>query len=219
MSGSMSLRVPKQERSRQTTERILAALERMLRSRPFDQITIRELLAEAKTSAGSFYARFPTRDALLPALYDRYDARLAAASAAGRFRVPIPDTLESGAVTVVAAVVSRMRENRWLMKAVALHARQHPEMISFEQRERRQAGHLAARSRFLKFRDEIRHPDPETALEFGFFMVLSSAREKVVFGDAPLASSFEMSDERLVEELTRALLAYLGIHKSEGKSQ
>jgi AcrR family transcriptional regulator len=215
------LREPKQERSRRTTERILDALEELLRKRSFESITVRELLARSKTSAGSFYARFPTKEALLPVLYDRHDARLhdGVDRLQGRPGSKRAASLREAVPLLTRDLVRRHRARRWFIRAVALHARQHPEMIPPEQRRRRRVVHKVWRDELLRFRDEIDHPDPELAVSLGMFMVVSTCREKVVFSDAPLATSFSLTDDRLAEELTRALLSYLGVESKERRSR
>lgn len=206
---------PKQARSRATFEHLLDALEELLRTRRFEDITVRELVLRSGTSIGSFYARFPTKETLLPALYDRYDATLHRTARSG----PAPTDEDAPLEVIVAEmfrrVVDRMIRRRWLMRAVSLHARSHPELIPEEQRARRVDLHRAWRERLLRHRDRMSHPDPETAVAFGLFMTVTACREKLVFADAPHASSFELSRDGLVAEATRALLAYLGVDTSD----
>lgn len=215
---------PLQERSRRTYEKILDALEELLRQKPFEAITVRELVLRSGTSTGSFYARFPMKGTLLPALYDRYDANLhATASAVVRKGQMPPAGLETGATleatvrAILERVVNRMYERRWLMRAVSLHARQHPELITDETRTRRSVLHAKWRGELLRFRDRIDHPDPETAVAFGLFMTITACREKVVFAEAPHAASFDLTAERLIEEATRALLRYLGVWETKSE--
>ena len=68
-----SVHPPQQERSRRTLRRILSATERLLLKRPFEDIGVQEIVRAARTSVGSFYARFDDKAALLTALYERYD--------------------------------------------------------------------------------------------------------------------------------------------------
>jgi AcrR family transcriptional regulator len=190
----------------------------LLRDRPFAQITVRDILAKSKSSAGSFYARFPTREALLPVLYERYDARLHRDHAKRRATPSGPTTLEDLARAMIGNRIARLRADRWLMQAVALHARTHPEMISLDTRERRQAALTTVHSGILAFRDQMSHPDPERAVPLALFMVLTTCREMMVFGEMPLASSVAITDDQLIDELTRAFLNYLGVTPATGRS-
>ena len=56
MSATNNKPAPKQERSRQTCERILAATEQLLRDHLFEQISVADIVRTAKASVGSFYA-------------------------------------------------------------------------------------------------------------------------------------------------------------------
>jgi hypothetical protein len=60
-----------------------------------------------------------------------------------------------------------------------------------------------------RHRDRIRHPDPDAAIRFGLFFVISVARERVLFGDMPLARITPIAIGALRAELTRALYSYL----------
>jgi AcrR family transcriptional regulator len=68
------LRPPRQGRSRATQERVMAAFVRLLEAKPFDQITMAELAAEAPASLPSIYARFGDKKALLLAAHEDFKA-------------------------------------------------------------------------------------------------------------------------------------------------
>ena len=70
------MRPAKQGRSRQTLERILRATRELLQEKEFEEITVAEIVQQAQSSCGAFYARFPSKEALLPALYDAYSRSL-----------------------------------------------------------------------------------------------------------------------------------------------
>jgi AcrR family transcriptional regulator len=67
---------PKQDRSKDTQEKLLTALESLLEERFFEQITIRDIALRAKLSPATIYRRFQNKEALLPVLYERYDQSL-----------------------------------------------------------------------------------------------------------------------------------------------
>src|SRR5436190_18883369 len=59
----------RQERSRDTQDRLIEAAERLLaRGRSWADITVAELVKEAGASVGAFYNRFRDKDALLHVL-------------------------------------------------------------------------------------------------------------------------------------------------------
>ena len=67
----MSFSKPQQARSARTLEKMLAACERLLANRTFDQITMQELAQEAGISVGNLYNRFADKDALITYITER----------------------------------------------------------------------------------------------------------------------------------------------------
>lgn len=204
------MRRPRQRRSYETLEKILSATERLLRTRLFEEVSVAQIVAEAGTSVGAFYARFEGKEALLPLLYDRYDrrlpgrlARLLEQNRRGR------KTLSRRVREVVRVMVTLFRSQRGLMRALALHARNNPGSIPAEVRRKRSVLHQEIAGLLLETGEEIDHPDPQRAVEMGLFVVAATIRDKILFGDAPHASAVRASDEELRRELSRVLLAYL----------
>jgi hypothetical protein len=66
------VRPPKQERSRKTLERIVAAALELLQESGVEGTTVSDIVDRANTSVGSFYARFKGKDDLLRYLRDRF---------------------------------------------------------------------------------------------------------------------------------------------------
>jgi hypothetical protein len=120
---------------------------------------------------------------------------------------------------LIASTVEWLRRDRWLLHAVTLHARRHPELVSRGQREGRQRLLREARESLLAFRHEVTHPDPEVAVGFGLFVALTACREAVVFAATPLAASTALDDSQLVDEVTKGLVAYLTSGSASGRLQ
>jgi len=202
-------RPPLQERSRRTLTRILEATEELLGERLFEQVTIRDIVERSGTSVGAFYSRFENKDALLPALYERYDESMPRNRAEVRERLPREPDLERQVVQIVGAMIRIFRGRRGLMRAMALHARTHPEAIPAAVRERRRVMHETLGDLLLEHLAEIDHPDPRLAVDMGLFLASSTCRERVLFPEAPHASARSVDDGTLEREVARALLAYL----------
>ena len=71
---------PKQSRGQETQARLIDACLRLVADRPFEQISVAEIAAEAGVSVGNFYRRFRSKEAILPDLFDAYETRYAAFS-------------------------------------------------------------------------------------------------------------------------------------------
>lgn len=201
---------PSQARSRRTLEKLLDAAEALLEKQAFEAIAVGDLVRKAGSSIGSFYARFPSKEALLEPLYARYDADLHRRVADLDERRPYRGMrLAERAAWVVGQFVAAYSARPHLLRAVALHARNRPESIDAATRQRRADLHGRLAAILLECRAEIAHPDPERAVEFAFFFVGATCREKLLFGRAPHAEATRVSPRELEAELTRALLGYL----------
>ena len=62
----MHLIKPKQQRSQQIQDKLIAALQVFLRDKFFQHISIIELTDHANVSVGSFYRWFKNKESLLP---------------------------------------------------------------------------------------------------------------------------------------------------------
>ena len=63
---------PKQQRSKSTHQKFVAALQHCLTEKFFEHISIKELADNAGVSVGTFYRRFKNKESLLPMLYDAF---------------------------------------------------------------------------------------------------------------------------------------------------
>ena len=201
---------PAQQRGRETLERFAEATEELLRERAFEDISVQEIVRRAGRPIGSFYARFGSKEALLPFLYQRYHESLESL-VEKRFTGPAWQGL--GFAETVAAVVDAMiapyTERRWLIRALALFARQHPEALPADLVARRQRVSAMLEGALLRHRAHIRHADPAAAARFGVYFVMCTAREHVLFPDAPQARLTPMTRSELRSSLAQALLGYL----------
>lgn len=205
-----TVRPPLQARSRRTLQRILSATERLLVKREFEAISVQQIVRSARTSVGSFYARFEDKAGLLSALYERYDADLDQRIEAWRSAHPAPGPGLTGACAWVAGyLVDGFRSRRNLLRALALHVRQRPEVAGQATSERRAAQHAFLEDALLEHRASICDADPERAVRTALFLAASACRERVLFDDTPHARASEQSDDQLVADLARMMAGYL----------
>ena len=62
----------RQQRSQQKRDRLINALDKLLKKKPFDQITISEIAKTAKVSPATIYQRFNRKDAAISILIELY---------------------------------------------------------------------------------------------------------------------------------------------------
>jgi len=207
---------PRQGRSQQTLDRLLDAAEELLMTRGFDEITVPKIVNRAQSSVGAFYARLKDKDGLLHALHQRtcddaYATMEKGLDPADWEGADIAEIIE----VFIASVVELNRQRPGLLLAVFDRSRVDAEMRNRHEALRRYIGNrltnlLLARS------EEIRHPDLGAACDFAIRQIYAVTRTEIyglggVFGGDPLP------EDHVVRELTRSVLAYLGVRNDEGQ--
>lgn len=208
-AGLRWIRPPQQARSQETLHRILDAAEALVAEKGFEDTPVAEIVQRAGSSVGAFYARFPDKEALIHALYERYlEQATATADAALDPERWSGAELEEIIDAVVRFLVSVYREQRGLIRSFVLRNHTHPE---FQARRERLSHYVNDRltSLLLARRNSIAHPDPERAARFGLMIVFSVLDNAILFGETR-SGALALSDEDLAAELVRTYVAYLG---------
>jgi len=205
---------PKQDRSRRTLERIEAAALELIAQKGVEATTVHDIVRRARSSVGSFYARFPAKEDLLLHLEgkvwararERFDAALEEREFGG---VALPGLLEP----LVRLVLDSHRED----------ARQRRFLDIRSGSKERGAGmrafhaHILARIRplLLERHGEILHPIPERAVDLGFAAVVGAIRV-LEEGTLEEGARAGLTDESVVHELARLYRSYLGGGRGDG---
>jgi AcrR family transcriptional regulator len=205
----LAVQPPSQARGQRTLTRIVEAAERLLKQRAFEDITISDIITEAEVSTGSFYARFPAKEALLPYLYDLYNAEIDAEwkriEAAGGLQSP---NLRAAVTHFVEYSGKSVRSMRWLLKAMAIYARQHPEQIPASVKERNERFYRVVAASFTKHMKGPR-ADAERRARTMTYTIITLTREHALFGAAPLSAVLNADRKTFERELVRMATAYL----------
>lgn len=209
---------PKQKRSRESLKRLLKSAAEVLQEKGLDAATIPMIARRAGLSPGSVYRRFRDKDALLRTLFlgilessEQHTEEVLGREA--RAHDPL-DVLIKG---LVSTTLEGYRKNAALMKALTEFARRHPNSAF-----RRRVDEIEVRNfrrivdSLLARRGEIMHPNPETAVSLGLMTLGLSLREIVILDalSEAWAPLLPKTDAELVEELSNALLRYLGFRPS-----
>lgn len=201
---------PQQERSEETLQKVLRATEHLLGRMHFEDITIGQILELSDVSVGSFYARFHSKEDVLPHLYAAYSekmkVRMAAASTPANWA---GKKLAARIREMMHLAVAAYREERGLLRAVALLARSRPKQVAKSALRERDDQYRAMAALLLACAGEIHHPEPDRAVQTGLLFALAACRDKILFAEAPHPASVALTDEQLADELARALHAYL----------
>lgn len=209
-SAQTHLRPPRQQRSRESFERVLAAGLEVLADRGYEGFTIGEVARRAGVAVGTIYGRFGNKDALFRALQDRILDRIDA-DQAERFRALTEgsrsaDEMVRGAVEEVARIFDR---HAALLRVVMLRGAVDAAVLARGSASSQALARDFTRTLITR-RDELGHPAPELAADVCFRMVYDVLARRVMYGPT-FESGRALGWDELVGELANACSAYLGL--------
>jgi AcrR family transcriptional regulator len=203
-----------QARSQETLERLLDAAEELVAERGFDNTTVSEIVRRANSSVGAMYARFNDKDALLVCLHERFceQAIATAEMALDPARWEGYSIAEIFATTI-PFLTHTYYHRRGLVRAFI--ARCSCDM-DFAERAARVGREISSRlvDLLLARKEEIKHPDPPLAVDFGMRLVFDTLDHETMYADLQ-RGRLQLSREQLAEELCRAFLSYLGVESPQ----
>ena len=203
------LRPPQQTRSRESLERVLAAGQQLLEEEGWEGFTVQEVSRRAKVSIGSIYARAPSKEALILAVYDRAVEEIARENAEALTEDGGWEALGTRELIVEAVreMGRQMLNHELILRRIMNRA---PVDAVIRARGDAQIRRLGERwEELLRRREsEYRHPEPDLAIEVAFRMVFATVARRVALG-AQFGAPHEVSDQRLLDEVGRAVAAYL----------
>ena len=207
---------PRQARSRETLRRLLDAAEAVLVRYGPAGTTLPRIAKQAGVAPASVYRRFRDKEALMAAVFRRFTERSSGAVKAQFDPESVrPLGLVKFSTNVIQGMVQGFRANGPLSRAAMQYAEQHPH-VDFIRRTGASESHSFQQmvATFLMWRDEIKHPDPEQAIRFGFLIVACVLRDLVIFDRTRLMRPvLTVDDEMLKRELPRLFLRCLGIEE------
>jgi AcrR family transcriptional regulator len=198
------VRPARQQRSRDSQERVLKAAEKLLAEKGYEGFTMTEVAKRAKISVGSVYGRFAGRESLIYAVHARMNARLSTADDTVLAEATDLASALAGAVRQFAATMYRERD---LLRVFMLRGAI-DEAIRTSGSASSQAAAQLFEQAVLAFRDEIRHPCPGLAVDVAYRIVYDVLARQVMYGPT-FESSLQIDWDELVAELTAAALDYL----------
>jgi AcrR family transcriptional regulator len=197
----------RQQRARATRERVLSAASRLLERRPFVEVTMQDLAAEADVSVGALYARFPSKDAVLALLGLAVFAHVCDRLVRALDAVPVREGLRGVVEAYVDTLVAALYRFRSVVLALRKHAPGSPEISGLISGGNR-AIHQTFLGRARRHVGEIGREHPDAALQWALFMTNAAAREAVL-ADALSHYTVGRGRRELRRELSHAAWAYL----------
>lgn len=204
--------LPSQQRSQQSLERLLDAVEELLRKKDFDQISVTEIVRRAKSSVGVFYSRFEDKTEILFAVERRevetyIELAEQVLDPAHWREVPLAEIVER----TVGVVVEHFRRRRHIARAVASCAAVQQKKLHTWSPFRDAL--VKAVTRIVADRpDEIRHPDATLAIQASLGMLFAFLDRLAVSEETPYGG-LTLDDPRLEGEMARLLVRYSGLDR------
>ena len=214
-------RPPVQERSRESLRRMLDAAEMVLAKHGLEGAILPRIAAKAGISAANVYRRFRDKDALIAAVFQRIRERSSAAMAA---QVDPEMVRRIGLVqfshNIIEGMIQHYRGDAGLIRAGVQYSEQHWETALVRATRASEAQSFQTMvDTFMIWRDQIKHPDPQRAVRFGFVMIALVLRELILFNRARIFEDvLSLDDDILKTELPRMFLRYLGVESGEFES-
>lgn len=156
-----------QGRSREKRDRILRAMDALLRNKPFASISVAELAAEAGVSPATIYQRFSNRDATASVLLELYYQRVE--EWARRHRRD--DAIERASLLEVLRMIARdglrqVAELAHIMRPAYLYSRHRPDLVGPDWARLEKLSVEGFRALLRNRAEEIRNKDVDRAAAF-----------------------------------------------------
>lgn len=210
MSDQQPTLEPQQERSRRTLESLLSAAVRILHESGLEGATIPRIACAAGVSPATVYRRFKDKQDLLRAAFLHM---LQTSQAQNRMHLAkqlARPTLYEAAHRFIALNFAQYQQAGQLLRALKqfMHADGDSAFVRTARRIIEDSLDLVVQA-MLAYRKEIVHAKPERALRIAT-LTASTAIEAIFFVPLSAWNTLRpMTDEELIDELTRSYVAYL----------
>lgn len=209
------VRAPRQARSQATLERFVESTRQLLQRKPFEDITVADIVQHAERTVGSFYARFDDKHAVLHVLVDRLQQRI------GDVVNAFCDPVRWDGVPLSDFVGESVRLNVQAYRRAGPLYRAALQASATDERFRRRRMEMMrscaeAQKRFVLSRaDEVGRSDPARASDMMFELVAATLDHELLFGR--FTTTHPDSDLDLVEELIGQSMHVLGLDDDQGE--
>jgi AcrR family transcriptional regulator len=203
-----------QRRSRETRDKLIAALDELLREKDFGTISVVEIAHRAGVSVASIYQRFDNRNAavaILIALYLRRVTQWWSDLSLDTSGSADTASLREALIRVGRAAWRQSDELRYVMRPAYLQSRLHPDLLDEHWRTQEERAVRGFHSLLKDHVGEIRHPDLNRAVSMVayFFNVMFLGR--LLHPKGMSGWQLPASGDEFAEELADFVCGYLGV--------
>jgi AcrR family transcriptional regulator len=202
MSSKKTIRIPKQERSRETKQSIINAGLKLFSEKGFYKTNSKEIAREAGVSIGSFYIYFADKKALFREVLVDYHRKIKNVMET----IDIQKFAQTGETKaflhyLINTLIEAHNIYPQFHQEVTVMAQSDPDISNIIENSKRESIEIT-RAMLFTWKDRLRIKDIDAAA-----IVLQTATEELVH--TLMFSKSTVSGERIINELTEMLFRYL----------
>jgi AcrR family transcriptional regulator len=212
--GPLGAKPATQRRSRESRDRLIDALDELLRERPFEAIHLTDVAARAGSSVATVYQRFHNKDAaiaILVALYIRRSADWWRAFSADNAGQPAWPCLHDAVVAMGRAAWQQVEELGYLMRPAYLYSRLRTDLLDEHWRDQEQRAVRGFRALLDTYSGEIDHPDLDRAAGMIAYFVNMMFLGRLLHPTGMSGWEVPADQEAFAAELACFVCGYLGV--------
>jgi len=187
---------------------VLQAGAELLLEVGYEGFTLQEVSKRSGVSIGSIYARAPSKEALILAIYDREMTKVSEANERLRETAQLEGLRGRELIIALVELMARSTLEHADILRVFMYRALVDEEIWKRGSDRSSMLSSAFEEALLEHREELNHPDPELAIDVAFRFVYNTLVRRVTHGNT-FESQRPLSDEDLIRELGEAAADYL----------
>jgi len=204
-----AVKTPRQQRSRDSLERILKTAESLIRTKGFEALTVAEVVRLSRTSIGTLYARFEDKTAVLHAVQERVHGQEEAAVQAAVEAVAWETlSLEETVRRLVEIKREATQGNDKLWEAFVVQGATDPVVRQRGYRHKAAIEDLEVEI-LMPHAARLGHPDPEAVARVASRIWQAVKEEQVQRSKSGVNVPGPVSQDLLMESLPDVVIAYL----------
>ena len=205
---------PIQARAKRTREKLMTALEALLKIKEFEHISIADIAKEAGVAVGSVYTHFKDKEAFLSELLDNrmalLEERLVIAEAnTGETLLKAAPDLRSAINVAVESAYMQVQTDAHIIRALHTQARLQAEHPDGKQMHLAKRAQSRATDLLRNYSDEIVHDDLEAAAQLMYYVLNIMFMEKALFASTSEIRGIRPGDEAIKRATADMLYLYL----------
>jgi len=207
---SQGVKSTHQRRSRQTRDKLLNALEDLLKEQDFADISVAAIAAKAGVSAASIYRRFDSKQGFIPVLFDLYLKRLEEWGASKEAQLNLEGcSLREALEQVTHAGWKQIVSQAHIMRAVHLHGRSHLGLMQDKIDAHEDSTLSAMRVLLNIYAAEVLKSDKDKTARMLSYYLNNIMIEKGLFGEKGAIFGIVFDDKCFTDEIAEFAFAYL----------